>query len=564
MRYRTEGSVTVMLAGLLTAGLIACAAGGKPADEGADAGHERRSPGKRLSITVDPRIELLAVVQHFTSWAGGGHIKSMTAYKGDIDSYFAEFKAHPATARAESLMSAGFTHDAPVAFMLHHGDPPDLEQRAPYSDYLIGRAKGEENLLVFADALRDFARGTDFMQFYRAQSPLYAAHTEEVDSMLGQRDYVQAIEDFYGESRKSYHLILSPLFAGGYGITVDTGAGYDIYGVIGPCALRGNRTSFACLGYVESIVLHEWSHSFVNPLVDGNFDAFRESAGLFAPIEAMMRRQAYPTWRVALYEHIVRACEIHLRARLRKDFNKRNPLECQEGKGFWYIAHIDSLLDVYTARRNDYPVFARFVPVIAASLTQVAVEDLPERITAFSGPLSAIFPRAPGKIYLVYPTAVSEQIAAEIAQDLREFGVFISYEGIEPIVLSDEEALELDWQDKVAFIYGNATNNVFLRHLEPGIPLVFHSDAIELGGRTYEGQGVVMISCMPNPHNKRLPFVVCATNRPEDMIGAGSRIGSADEWDADYVIYRGQEKLATGHYQKDRTGWSLPGSELEN
>jgi hypothetical protein len=563
MRYSAELFAKMISIGLLTAVLVVSAAQ-QPTATPVPVGQGGQPTNRKIPITVDPRIELLAVVQHFTSWAGGGHIKSMTGYKKDIDGYFAEFKDHPATARTESLIAAGFTHDAPVAFMLYHGDPPGLAQRAPYSDYLIGRAKGEENLLLFADALRDFSRKTDFMKFHRAQHLLYDTHAGEVDSLLGQREYVQAIEDFYGESRKSYNLILSPLFAGGYGITVDTGAGYDIYGVIGPCALRGDRTSFACLGYVESIMLHEWSHSFVNPLVDGNFDVFRESAGLFAPIEAMMRRQAYPTWRVALYEHIVRACEIHLRAKLHKDFNKSNPLECQEGKGFWYIAHIDSLLDVYQARRNDYPVFARFVPVIAASLAHVAVEDLPERITAFSGPLSAIFPRAPGKIYLVYPTAVSEQVAAEIKEDLRGFGVFISYEGIEAVLLSDEEALHLDWQDKVAFIYGNAGSNAFLRQLEPGIPLAFQGDAIDLAGRKYEGRGIVLISCMPNPHNKRLPFVVCAANRPEDIIGAGSRIGSADEWDADYVIYRGQEKLVTGHYQKDRTGWSLPGSELEN
>jgi hypothetical protein len=557
MRYNNERFVTMILAGLLAAGLAACTAGEKASHAVAQAGQTGGPSGKRLSLGTDPRIELLAVVQHFTSWAGGGHIKSETAYKDDIERYFAEFKYHTATACVESLLDAGFTHDAPVAFMLYHGDPPGLAQRAPYSDYLIGRAKGKENLLELADALRDFARETDFMRFYQAHSALYGTQAAEVDSLLSGKDYVQAIEDFYGQSRKSYGLVLSPLFAGGYGITVDTGEGYDIYGVIGPCALKGDRTSFACLGYVESIMLHEWSHSFVNPLVDQNMDIFGESAGLFVPIKDMMRRQAYPTWKISLYEHIVRACEIYLRDRLHRDLDSRKLLESQEGKGFWYVTHIDSMLDIYTTHRDEYPAFDRFVPVIATSLMQIAIDDLPARITTFSGPLSATFPRAPSRIYLVYPTGVSEDLAGEIKEELRRFGVFISYEQIEPLLLSDMEALDIDWQDNVAFIYGNASNNTFLQRLKLGIPLVFRDEAIEFGGKTYEGPGIVLISCMQNPHNKRLPFVLCATNKAEDLIGAGSRIGSAEEWDADYVIYRGGERLKTGHYQKGEAGWSL-------
>lgn len=178
------------------------------------------------------------------------------------------------------------------------------------------------------------------MQFYQAHKTLYDTHVAEVESLLYGKDYVQVLEAFYGESRNSYGLILPPLFAGGYGITVESERGYDIYGVIGPCSLRGKRVTFACLDYLESIMLHEWSHSFVNPLVDQNFDSFKESIALFEPIKGMMRNQAYPNWRISLYEHIVRACEIHLRANLYEDFKKDKPLRRQEGKGLRSIFNL--------------------------------------------------------------------------------------------------------------------------------------------------------------------------------------------------------------------------------
>jgi len=549
--------------GLLVAGLIGCATAQKVRETEEAVGGVERASENRFSITVDPRMELLAVVQHFTSWAPGGHIKSKTTYKDDIDHYFEGFKDHPAIAYVERLVNAGFTHDAPVAFMLYHGDPPELVQKSQYSDYLIGRAKGEENLIEFADELRDFARKTDFIRFYQAHKPLYDTQVAEVKSLLEGKDYVQVLEDFYGESRNSYGVILPPLFAGGYGITIENKKGYDIYGVIGPCSLRGKRVTFACLNYLESIILHEWSHSFVNPLVDQNFNRFKESIDLFEPIKGMMRNQAYPNWRIALYEHIVRACEIHLRANLYEDFKKEKPLRFQEGKGFWYISFIDSLLDVYETQRRQYPTFSKFVPVIATRLGQISIEDLPERITTFGGPLSAIFPHT-DSIYLVYPTAIDEDLVSKIKKDLGNFANFLSSAQIEPVLVSDKEALEINWQDKVSFIYGNTRDNLFFRQLKIGIPVRFFDNAIEFGEKRYEGDGILLISCMPNPFNKKLPFALCVANRPEDLIGTYSRISSPSEWNADYVLYQGDEKLDAGCYHKEKGKWSLTPQEKQD
>jgi len=556
MRNINKKLVMVAWIGLLVTSIVGSATMQKFRVTEKTVGGVERASEKRVSITVDPRMELLAVVQHFSSWAPGGHIKSKTTYKDDIDHYFEGFKDHPAIACVESLVSAGFTHDAPVAFMLYHSDPPELVQKNPYSDYLIGRARDEENLIEFADALRDFALKTNFMQFFQAHEALYDTLIAEVKSLLEGKAYIQVLEDFYGESRNSYDVILPPLFAGGYGITIKSKKGYDIYGVIGPCSLRDKRVTFACLGYLESIILHEWSHSFVNPLVDQNLDRFKESIALFEPIKGMMRNQAYPSWRISLYEHIVRACEIHIRANLYEDFKKDKPLRHQEGKGFWYISYVDSLLDVYETQRKQYPTFSQFVPVIANRLSHISVEDLPERITTFRGPLDAIFPRT-DSIYLVYPTAIEEESINKVKQDLKNFAGFLYSAQIEPVIISDKGALEINWQDKVGFIYGNPRDNLFLGQLKIGIPLRFRDNAIEFGGKRYEGKGVFLISCMPNPFNKKLPFTLCIANRPEDLIGAGSRIRGPSEWRVDYILYRGDEKLDTGLYHKEKDKWSL-------
>jgi len=549
--------VTVTWIVLLVLGLVGSATAEKVSETEEAISKIGKPSQKRLSITVDSRIELLAVVQHFTSWAQKGHIKSKTAYKDDIDHYFGRFKDHPVVACFENLINSNFAYDAPVQFMLYHNDPPALVQKVRYSDYVIKRAGGEEILREFADELRDFARQADFIRFYQAHKPLYDTLIAEVDSLFEGKNYVQALEDFYGESRNSYNLVLSPLFSGNYGILIKNEAGDDLYAVIGPCSLQGKRITFACLNYLETITLHEWSHPFINPLVNQNYELFKKSIALFEPIKRMMQRQAYPNWRVTLYEHLVRACgEVHLRAKLHGDFKKKEALKYHEGKGFWYISYIDSLLDVYETNRGQYPTFSQFVPVIANRLSQTSVEDLPERITTFRGPLDAIFSRT-DCIHLIYPTAIDEESINKVKKDLENFARFLSSARIEPVLTSDKEALEIDWQDKVGFIFGNPRSNLFLGRLKIGIPLRFRDNAIEFGGKRYEGRGILLISCMPNPFNRKLPFTLCIANRPEDLLGAGSRIRGPSEWYVDYIIFRGDEKLDAGLYHKEKGKWSI-------
>lgn len=527
---------------------------------------QREAPCKQgFSLCVDPRIELLAVVQHFTPWAAGGHLKHSTIYKDDIDHYFHKFRDHPATVCLADLLDAGFSHDAPVNFILHHGDPPQLVQSGPYSEYLIGRAQGKDKLIALSQALREFARDSEFARFSQAHRSLYDVLVQEVDSLLRGKDYVAAIEKFYGESRHSYNIILAPVFAdGGYGITKRTPSGCDIYCVLGPCSLKGQRTVFACPDYLESLVLHEWSHAFINPLVDQHFHLFKPSRHLFDPIKGMMTQQCYPTWRITLYEHLVRACgEIHLRAMLNGGFEKNRFLEYHQGKGFWYVSCIESLLYSYDIHRDEYTAFRDFIPVIAKSLGDIRIADLPATITTFRGPLSAVLPQS-DRIYLVYPTAIDEELLERLKQELRQLGSFLSSGGIEPVLVSDAEAIEMNWQDKVAFVYGNPNDNLYLRHLRLSIPLRFAGNAMEFGGKRYTDEGIVLLSCMANPFNERLPFALCTASRTEDLIGvgigSGPKMSSPREWNADYVIYHRDVILDAGHYSKDREQWSLVSS----
>lgn len=67
---------------------------------------------------------------------------------------------------------------------------------------------------------------------------------------------------------------------------------------------------------LRELTIHEFGHSFVNPVVDALPDSlFEQSASLFEPIRAAINEQGYNTWHVCVIEHFVRAVELVLSER---------------------------------------------------------------------------------------------------------------------------------------------------------------------------------------------------------------------------------------------------------
>lgn len=128
-----------------------------------------RQVGK-LTISVDPRMELLCAIQGISDYQ---HIQRNNSYFNTVKSYFsssADLQAIPIT---NKLAGLGFSYDAPVAFMLYLTYPNECKPRLPYSDYLIKRAQGEQHLSEYQEAIHEFAVETKFDRFWEQRQSFY-------------------------------------------------------------------------------------------------------------------------------------------------------------------------------------------------------------------------------------------------------------------------------------------------------------------------------------------------------------------------------------------------------
>ncbi|HUA57817.1 MAG TPA: DUF4932 domain-containing protein [Verrucomicrobiae bacterium] len=502
---------------------------------------------QRLQVIVDPRIELVSAVEILTEQFGNLVSSSDTDYRRDLLSRFLPFKDHPAVARMAQLAGNGFNYDAPMQTMVCLSPPPELEWKAKPEECSAERAGGADSLRAWAGQLRDFARKSDFAAFFRAHSDLYARMVEGARSKAP-HDYAADLEDYYGERQASYTVVLAPLLAkGNYGVRVKRAdASLDIYGIISSVNVSDGVAQFGGEENLRYMVWHEFSHSFVNPEFDRMPGAVERSGKLMGPIQKQMASQAYPDWKIAVNEHMVRAVTSRLAFRILGDAAGQATLERERARGFAYVEALAGKLKEYEQNRQRYPTFHDFAPQLVAVLDGLAALNLPPEFyeTPFTGTIESA-QRESGPTVLIVPTAETDGAAQ------RDLVVYVKRVQAQVLkdseMLTDQEALVRDLSKCRIFAYGTLAGNLWLARYKDLIP------AVPVFAQMKEAGPLRLIAAMPNPQNSRRGVTAYTATQAAAVIG----IHGLFHGPTAYVIGKENTVLKTGDYRQENGKWAL-------
>lgn len=330
---------------------------------------------KPVKVTVDPRIELMSAVQLLSGYQDkypGLITRFDFPYKQKMADYFGKYKDHRAVRLFDEMSKKGFNYDTPPSLMLCLSDIPALELRSPsgcfspeYSKHLLESCGGEKQMREFVDALRDFARVTDFQKFFDANQDTYKSIIHKVEGDIGNTDIIGPVEGYYGSGKPlRYTIILAPLFQqGGFGPTLQRPDGErELYDICGPFGAEQGLPTFGNADHIREIAWHEFGHSFVNPLADKHKRTLDKYSSLFNPIASPMRGQAYDNWQTCINEHVIRAVLARL---IYKVQGSKAAEECVEGEsimGFAYVKPLCKRLEDYEKHRDKYPTLESFFP----------------------------------------------------------------------------------------------------------------------------------------------------------------------------------------------------------
>ena len=316
---------------------------------------------------VDERTELLSII--FRLAGAKEYINdNVASYSKEIDDFFAPFKEHEAIKFAKKVRNEqSVCYDAVMSFAIDVEITDSIRLRPNLSLSSIDKRWGQENVIKFIKLLNQFYFDTKFKDFFLKHSELYKIAEDRFSKILEKVDF-NWFEKFYGEMPKGkFNLILSiPNGNGNYGPKAIFNDGKEeLYAIIGSCG----EDSSGQPSYSERViptVIHEYNHSFCNPLIDSNYSAMQSiTIKMYKLVRKKLASQAYGKAKTMDYEILVRACVIMYSQRNKVDEdNLKYQVSSEKSKGFLWIDKLVDQLSFYEKNRNKYPTLKDFMTEI--------------------------------------------------------------------------------------------------------------------------------------------------------------------------------------------------------
>lgn len=325
--------------------------------------------GKSLEApTVNKNVELLCIVFRL---AGNQeyNLNAFKYYTDRVDHHFSPYQNHELIRFARELKrNKGISYDAVVSMgvALDKGLNPMMD----LSTTLPEKRWTKDDALTFIHLLKAFYRDADCKGFFRENEPLFQEMANCFNSIYKSLD-LNWFQQFFGaKADESFHLLLSP------------GCGVHNYGP-SYTSLTGKKEVFALLGqwkfdasgipvYLPEnylpLMVHEFNHSFVNPIMTKQSNAFETSGKTLYKLQEfeMSKQQAYGDWSIMLNEALVRASVIkYFIDHGASETETANRISQEVNNGFLWIKPLVAELKTYDSQRNRYPTLESYLPVLA-------------------------------------------------------------------------------------------------------------------------------------------------------------------------------------------------------
>ncbi|QHT70047.1 DUF4932 domain-containing protein [Rhodocytophaga rosea] len=312
--------------------------------------------GKELENESDPAKR----EKHIKQYAYGYHL-------------YQQYKKYENSEHVKSAINAALKYDLWLDYMINLLIQLDnfpnaaLREDIVVNDYLKfsltkDPVDARKNVTQFIEALNKLYIEVQFDAYLTQNIQKYDNALQQVKSRLPPKEFIPAMEKFYGKQFDAYTLVPSLTIPAsmGFGVKYTRQGKTSIFNVFGAFDQQQfNDETNLDMGFgneqqIIELSTHEFGHSFVNPVIAQIPDTFMtQTQTLFEPIKNDMTRQGYPQWKTSLNEHFVRAGEIMI-AR-----NMGNPKAAEalqkhyiESRKFIYLPEILTILEPYNHRKH--------------------------------------------------------------------------------------------------------------------------------------------------------------------------------------------------------------------
>jgi uncharacterized protein DUF4932 len=331
-----------------------------------------------IPILISPQVELFSTI-HRLAGTGQYDEHMLPEYTREVEKRFAPFRDHHAVHLAIKMRAShGLNGNAPMAMASYLTEPPSLEGRAPLLPPPVDLdIRWTEDAIPMAlKAAREFARDSDFMAFFKDQQPFYKAAVGNLRSTLQGSRLLPWFRNFFGYQAENYVIIIGLQNGScnyGHSVTLPDGT-REFVSILGARDPGSDGAPRYPEGWFIPIIVHEFCHSYVNPIVDRNREMLREAGqAVFPYLKERMHDHGYNLWNVMINEFLVRGCTIRYLAAEKGGHSARRQIERDSEAGFPGMRKLVALLVEYEDHRDIYPDLETFMPRIGEYFEEMAV-----------------------------------------------------------------------------------------------------------------------------------------------------------------------------------------------
>jgi hypothetical protein len=322
-----------------------------------------------IRIEVNPSIELISLIHYLVAdkqYAEG----LLPNYLVEIKNYFGHLKEHQAIKFAK-LCSTKYqiNGDAPMALAVYLDPPPQLEPRIDISNLPADFDPRWNPALIidYLDQIRSFAVESNFMEFHNSHKSFHQSTICNLEKMIRKEHILKWFSDFFGYYPDNFQMYIGLLNGScnyGYQLNLPKEQKISVCLLGARWPDKGGVPTYPKEWFLP-VIIHEYCHTYVNPLVVRNIEEFRElGEAMLNSSRDQMIQQGYNVWNVILNEYLVRACTIRYWTYAEGNRAIKKMIEKDKECGFSAIEGLVKQLENYENNRIKYENIVSFLPDI--------------------------------------------------------------------------------------------------------------------------------------------------------------------------------------------------------
>jgi len=428
-----------------------------------------------IKVEVNPNLELFAVLYILAFNGSDPFITAPKGYINDVLTYFAPYREHEAVKYVREILNKSYPYYYRDSVII------ELSTRLIELQYL-GNITNESTLGADFRLFSDFAKESNFMEFYRAHEKKYTEYTSSIKPyLLG----IQRLHrEFFGHAAKEYRVEYS------YSLRIHAHA--EFYGGTDYCIDYIYPAKYGEEKMNDVIaIFHEFTHPFVDNFLEETYKLFENKSYYLnevktqLPLTTMYDPAHFGSFIRYLNEVLTESLAEHfaLESGVPPEVVEYRTLELSSG-----LYPIEDFLKEYNyfeKVRKDNETLVDYAPIMAEHMEQWATPKNISRYFNMRSPVTGLLfiNRCAylDEIIIVYGTQNPDKSGVEYdkktAERLKEFfekSFTMGYGNTPPkiVVKADVNLTGDDLKENLILIGGPVANKI-TRELNEQLPITF-------------------------------------------------------------------------------------------